>query len=583
VLRRENNTGDYLRFWHARHYRGEIENELTCGVCNHHKVRIVSFGMFADAEFDLSRLTATGIHRSNHAVHDTPMTSHTQDTSHGTGSESVPLVAVRNLSMHAGDRAILDDVTLEIHRGEYTALMGSNGSGKTTLIRHFNAMLIPESGSVDILGIPTSEKTAISEIRGTVGLVFQDPDDQMVAVTVEDELAFGLENQNTPPDEMEARVQTTLDRFRLNDVRDRATTSLSGGEQQRVAIAGIWITDPALLILDEPTSMLDRPSATELLRYLDELHTEHPDRAIVHVTQSVNEARRANRVIIMQDGAVVLDGMPVDVLSDANRLRNLGILRSTVSRIQSRPISPTTPVTISAENVHHTRRDGPDERSVLHGISADIPAGTVFGMVGRSGSGKTTLAWHLNRLLNPSEGRVLLDGRDMADLPALDVHRRVGLTFQRVDLQLFEPTVIEDVAFGPLQKGISPDEAQSAASDALRHLGLDPDRYGQRRPGTLSVGEQRRVALAGVLALEPEVLVLDEPTSGLDARGVDSLSILIRELADAGRTIAIVTHDLGFARVVADRVLHVEDGRGVVSDDVVELLEQLETNWTDGS
>jgi energy-coupling factor transporter ATP-binding protein EcfA2 len=511
------------------------------------------------------------------------MTAHTQDTSHGTGSESMPLVAVRNLSMHAGDRAILDDVTLTINRGEYTALMGSNGSGKTTLIRHFNAMLIPESGSVDILSISTSEKTGISEIRGTVGLVFQDPDDQMVAVTVEDELAFGLENQNTSPNEMAARVQTTLGRFRLNEVRDRATTSLSGGEQQRVAIAGVWITDPALLILDEPTSMLDRPSATELLRYLDELHTEHPDRAIVHVTQSVNEARRADRVVIMQDGAVVLDGMPEDVLGDADRLRDLGILRSAVSRIQSKPFSPATPVTISVENVHHTRRDGPDERSVLHGISADIPAGTVFGIVGRSGSGKTTLAWHLNRLLSPSEGRVLLDGRDIADLQAMDVHRRVGLTFQRVDLQLFEPTVIEDVAFGPLQKGISPDDARSAASDALRRLDLDPDRYGQRRPGTLSVGEQRRVALAGVLALEPEVLVLDEPTSGLDARGVDSLSKLIRELADAGRTIAIVTHDLDFARVVADRVLHVEDGLGIVSDDVIELLDQLEANWTGGS
>jgi len=487
---------------------------------------------------------------------------------------------VRGLVHRRGERALLDGVTLAVRRGEYVALMGPNGSGKTTLVRHLNGLLQPTEGSVHVLGLDAGEPAHLPEIRRRVGLVFQDPDDQMVAVTVEDEIAFGLENLRWERPRMVERVTAALRRFHLEGVRERATTSLSGGEQQRVAIAAVWAQDPATLVLDEPTSMLDRPSATELLALLDELAGEH---TIVHVTQSIAEARRTGRVVVLDAGRVVLDGPPEEVFANEARLRDLGILRSgrrITLRAGEEP-DVRAPV-IEAQDVHHVRRDGPVRRPVLHGASAAVPPGAILAIVGRSGSGKTTLAWHFNRLLEPSRGRILLRGRDVRDLPAADVRRQVGLTFQRADLQLFEITVLDDVAFGLLQRGVARAEAQAAAKAALDELGLPSDGYANRRPATLSVGEQRRVALAGVLVLDPAVLVLDEPTSGLDARGVEALLDQLERVRSAGRAIIVVTHDLEFAAQVADLVLCMKDGRGTASDRVAETLDALIRAWPSG-
>ena len=510
------------------------------------------------------------------------MTSHEQDSaSSDTRNTSVgrdtPVVDIRNLVHQRGNHTLIDGVSLRVAHGEYIALMGPNGSGKTTLARHLNAMLQPTSGDVHVLGKRTTNPSNTDAIRRAVGLVFQDPDDQMVAVTVEDEIAFGLENRAVPRDEMLRRVDDTIRRFHLDHVRDRATTSLSGGEQQRVAIAAVWATEPTLLVLDEPTSMLDRPSATALLRFLDNLITQHPDRAVIHITQSVTEAQHAHRVVIMERGRIVLDGPPAEALTDTDRLREIGIARRTHPWKRERQCAD--PI-IEAVDVGHTRRDGPLERTVLTGVNAEIARGRVTAIIGRSGSGKTTFAWHLNRLLEPSDGHINIDGRPARDIPLVDVRRKVGITFQRVDLQLFEPTVIEDVAFGLLQRGTTQSEAHVHAKEALAEVGLDPERYANRRPMSLSVGEQRRVALAGVLALGTEVLVLDEPTSGLDAHGVEQLGEQLRRLVDAGRSVVIVTHDLDFARAIADRVLVFEEGSATQSDDVNATLNQLEEAWS---
>lgn len=491
-----------------------------------------------------------------------------------------PLAAVRDVVCRRNGATLLAGVSLDIQRGEYVALVGANGSGKTTLLRHLNGLIQPTEGSVEIDGIPTSDEARLPEIRKLVGMVFQDPDDQMVAVTVEDEIAFGLENLGMPRDTMVNRVAEVLRRFHLEHVRDRATTSLSGGEQQRVAIAAVWATEPALLVLDEPTSMLDRPSATELLRFLDDLHRRHSDRAILHVTQNLTETLQADRVVVLDAGRVVYDGSPSAFLADTRRLDALGLRGSSLPCAGSTGGGRTRRETVIAENVHYTRRDGPEERDVLHGMSVAVRTGEILAVIGRSGSGKTTFAWHLNRLLEPARGRVLLDGQDISLSPIVDVRRQVGLTFQRVDLQLFEPTVEEDVAFGLVQRGVPREVALERSRAALRELGLDPDRYATRRPVTLSVGEQRRVALAGVIVLDPRVVVFDEPTSGLDGRGVISLTNQVMGLVKSDRAVVIVTHDLDFARSVAHRVLVVEDGRGLVHEDVAETLDRLETEWT---
>lgn len=488
-----------------------------------------------------------------------------------------PIAEIRNLTHERAGHVLVDDVTFNVVRGEYIALMGPNGSGKTTVARHLNAMLHATHGDVRILGKSTSDPKNTDDIRRAVGLVFQDPDDQMVAVTVEDEIAFGLENRGVPRDDMLRRVDETIARFHLAHVRDRTTTSLSGGEQQRVAIAAIWTTEPTLLLLDEPTSMLDRPSANALLQYLDNLIVEHPERAVIHITQSIDEARHAHRLIIMQHGKIILDGHPHELLEDAEQLVEIGVMRRSSDRRESRPSADAV---IEAVDISHERRDGITTRTVLTGVNATIPRGRVTAIVGKSGSGKTTFAWHLNRLLEPNNGHILIDGQPARDVPVVDVRRKVGITFQRVDLQLFEPTVISDVAFGLLQRNVPHDDALQRAREALTRVGLDPVRYENRRPMSLSVGEQRRVALAGVLALDAEVLVFDEPTSGLDARGVEQLGEQLQKLIEAGQSVVIVTHDLEFARTHADSLLVFDDGHATQTDDVDTMLDQLEELWS---
>jgi len=465
--------------------------------------------------------------------------------------------------------------------------MGPNGSGKTTLVRHFNGLIMPMEGEVRVMGMNVSDRSNLPEIRRRVGLVFQDPDDQMVAVTVEDEIAFGLENLSWDYGLMHERVEETLRRFDLDQVSDRATTSLSGGEQQRVAIAAIWAMDPDILVLDEPTSMLDRPSAMELLHLLDEIASADnvaERRAILHITQNVGEAARAERTIVMDRGRIAIDAPSEDALADRNRLFELGIVqrhRGIPRYIDGIPSPGSNAVSaIEAIDIHHVRNDGPHANPVLRGVSAAMPKGSVLAIVGRSGSGKSTLAWHFNGLLKPDTGEVLLDGTDIQSMPQADVCRRVGMTFQRVDLQLFEMTVADDVAFGLVQRDVPDVESRERTRSALESLGMSFEKYADRSPMALSTGEQRRVALAGALVTAPDVLVLDEPTSGLDARGVDMLIGQIESLRTSDRTLIVVTHDLTFAREIADTVLHMDEGKGAVCGSVDSVIDTLEHEWT---
>jgi energy-coupling factor transport system ATP-binding protein len=505
----------------------------------------------------------------------------------------VPALDIRNLvhrpaAILPGAASAIDGVSLTINRGEYVALMGPNGSGKTTLLRHINGLLLPTEGHVRAMGMATEDSACLPEIRRRVGLVFQDPDDQMVAVTVEDEIAFGLENLCWDGEAMRSRIGETLNRFGLDNVKDRATTSLSGGEQQLVAVAAVWAMDPDLLALDEPTSMLDRPSATRLLNMLDEIAGATNDQkqcTVLHVTQDIAEAARADRVIVMDRGRIVLDGPPKQILSDEDRLRDIGVMRRSTRTEQCSPNVSLSPVdesipAMEVTNVHHVRTDDAVENRVLEGVSATVRAGSVLAVVGRSGSGKSTLAWHLNRLLEPSDGMIALMGDDIAQMPHIEVCRRVGMTFQRVDLQLFEMTVADDVAFGLVQQDISEAESRIRAAMAVEALGLSFEDYADRSPMSLSTGEKRRIALAGALVVDPDVLVLDEPTSGLDASGIDALVEQIRTLRDGGRTLIVVTHDLELAGEIADTVLHIEDGTGEASGAVDEVLAALLDEWS---
>jgi energy-coupling factor transport system ATP-binding protein len=493
----------------------------------------------------------------------------------------------------------LDGVTLTLGEGQRIAVVGANGSGKTTLARCLNGLLIPQSGTVRVDGLETGDAAALAALRQRIGMVFQNPDDQLVATSVETEIAFGMENIGVARDAMCDRVNAALREFDLEPFRKHPPHQLSGGQKQRVAIAAAMVLRPSYLILDEPTALLD-PSGRA--RVMDLVHSlpERFGTTLVHITQSADEAARAERIIVMHQGRVHNDTTPrvlyaepesmqrlgLDVpfpaaLRHALRRRGLGLapppegtsdwewLRSslrqcTITWPKRDPVasdSGTRPK-ISAHELDHVYDRGlPTQQNALINVDLAVHAGSITALLGPSGSGKTTLAQHFNALLTPSRGRVLLDGADifLQDLPS--VRQRVGLVFQFPELQLFAETLEADVAYGPQNLRWPQARIDAAVTAALQLVDLPRDQFGSRPPLALSGGQRRRAALAGILAMEPQVLVLDEPTAGLDSRAAAGMVAVFRDLARQGRTVILITHDMDLVADLTDHVVVLDAGR----------------------
>lgn len=510
------------------------------------------------------------------------------------------MIRVRDLSFsHPGDIPALHGIDLEIRPGERLAIIGANGSGKSTLARCLNGLHRPRSGQVVVDELSTGDPRALFAIRQRVGMVFQNPDDQLVSTMVETEIAFGLENLGIQPSEMRRRVDQVLGDFHLAPYRRHPPHLLSGGEKQRVAIAAAVALRPRYLVLDEPTALLDPHSQREVNDLLASLRDAFGI-ATIHITQHPDEAAQAERVLVLHQGRLLRDAPPAEVFRDARLLRETGLaapfasavavalqeqcglaltpvlrlealadaladLRSTAPPPPADELPPAAaPAKIAIRELSHAYGTGlPDRRAVLEGIDLDIPAGSILALLGPSGSGKTTLAQHLNALLRPQAGRVLLDGRDIWAAPGdlAPVRRRVGLVFQFPELQLFEETLEQDVAFGPRNLGCSPAAVESQVERALELVGLPRCRFGQRPPLSLSGGEQRRAALAGILAMDPEVLVLDEPTAGLDPRSTGLLREVFLQLQRQGKTLVLIAHDLDLVAELATHVAVLRQGR----------------------
>ncbi len=496
----------------------------------------------------------------------------------------------------------LDGVSVRIRAGEYVAMMGANGSGKTTLARCLNGLLVPQEGEIRVDGLSTNRAGDIFRLREKVGMVFQNPDDQLVAASVETEIAFGLENLGVPRPQMLTRVDEALAEFRLESIRAYPPHQLSGGEKQRVAVAAAMVLRPAYLVLDEPTALLDPRSRQDVLELLRTLSAEHGI-AVIHITQKPEEAACAQRLIIMDAGRIHADGTPASVFNDYHDLQNLGLdvpfplklvqalsrggidlagtpsqrlddtwlLQQLKARL-TQPLDPAAdrtpqaaPDKMRTEDLGYTYGRGlPTCRTALDGVSVGLPAGSITALLGPSGSGKTTLAQHLNALLKPDRGRVLLDGRDLWCQPLPRIRQRVGLVFQFPEMQLFADTVAADVAYGPRNLGWNEPKVQDAVQRGLSAVGLALDLFGDRSPLALSGGQRRRVALAGILAMDPEVLVLDEPTAGLDPRTAADMTAILANLAGAGKTILLITHDMDQVAALAAWVAVLVNGRMVL-------------------
>jgi energy-coupling factor transport system ATP-binding protein len=510
---------------------------------------------------------------------------------------------------YAPDQPVLRDVSLDIPRGAYVAVLGANGSGKSTLVRHFNGLLVPQSGRVLVDGLDTADPALRLEIRRRVGMVFQDPDSQIVATTVEDDVAFGPENFMVEPSEIARRVTQALTETGLLDVRTRPPHLLSGGQKQRLAIAAALAMQQPVIVLDEATSMLDTRGREEILRLVKRLHRQGT--TIVAVTHHMDEVLEAEWVVVLDRGTVALAGTPAEIFRESRRLRafNLDVPRLTqvasllhdvvpavpagattveeiagaLGRIESGAPSTVgsapdmaaeSPVVMVDRLAHVYLAGTPLAHRALRRADLTVVPGEAVALVGATGSGKSTVMQHLNGLYRPQQGRVVAVGVDLshprADLAT--VRTQVGLLFQSPEDQLFAQLVGDDVAYGPFQLTLPLKEVRDRVRWALEAVGLDFAAFVDRPIYALSGGEKRRVALAGVLALKPRVLVLDEPTAGLDPASAADLLARLEDLRRQGVTIVFVTHDLEEVLHLADRVVFIEAGETRGTYQVADLV-----------
>jgi energy-coupling factor transport system ATP-binding protein len=618
------------------------------------------------------------------------------------GNLRVPALSFRGVGFrYAADAPrVLDGLDLDVEPGEFVALVGGNGSGKTTLARLANGLLVPEEGEVRVEGLHTGRPDTLWEVRRRVGLLFQDPEDQIVGASVEDDVAFGLENLGVPREEMRRRVSEAIARVGLGGEEDREPHLLSGGQKQRLALAAVLVLRPSVLVLDEPTSMLDAAGREETLGFVRELVSGGV--AVLMITQHMEESLLADRLVYLEAGRVAFEGLPADFFrSGRYRETPLGpppvaalarYLRNELAAAQGRQegAETVTPPAMAAGSSESSAERGINEydglpltedellaflreavppepparravgrgdaatevsagacrapggpaprssaagavagaasaaggeaapspplrtedaapslplraedvaplppavdlaevelvygaglsiaRRALHQLDLRIEQGTVVGVVGPTAAGKSTLLQITAGLLSPTSGAVSILGRERPG-PG-----QVAMVFQRPEIQLFAATVHDDVAMAPKLAGVEGEALQWRVERALRLVGLDPVVFADRSPHSLSLGEQRRAAIAGVLSLDPRVLVLDEPGSGLDPRGRRALLARLLSWARGGprpgagaleppppsqpgaelRTLVFTSHDLDEVAEASDVVVVLQGGR----------------------
>lgn len=505
-----------------------------------------------------------------------------------------------------GETPAVQDLGLQVEEGEFVLLAGESGAGKSTLLRALNG-LVPHfyggqiGGRLRVAGHdPVAEGPAA--MSAVVGLVFQDPEAQMVADTVEDELAFGMENAGLPPALMRKRIEEVLDQLSIAPLRGRRLSTLSGGERQRVAIGAVLTLQPRVLVLDEPTSQLDPQAAEEVLDTLVKLNKDLALTIVLSEHRLERIVQHVDRIVYLPapgNGGAVLTGAPSEVLAamplapplaevakvlgwrpvplsikDARRhltadarfadLSPANLAAPDAGPNGQSPVPALGGVELRAEGVWFAY----GAREALRGISLTARPGEVLALMGRNGAGKTTLLKLLVGLLKPGQGRVLVGRADTRRLALPEIVRRVGYVPQHPDVLLFADTVREELEFTRRNHGLPP---AGPAVDALLAR-LDLTAYLDRDPKTLSVGERQRVALAAVLAGEPGALLLDEPTRGMDYRQKAALVRLLRALVADGHTVVLATHDVELAAQVADRVVLLGDGQVAVEGPAREVM-----------
>ena len=502
---------------------------------------------------------------------------------------------------YAGSKApALKDINLEIKTGEIVLISGPAGSGKTTLCSCING-LIPHYHEGDLAGNVTvgpydTRNVRVGGLASLVGMVFQDPESQLVTNSVADEVAFGPENLGIPRDEIEKRVEEALKVTRLRGYEEREPYSLSGGEQQACVIAATYSMQPEIYVMDEPLANLDPAGRAQVMEVVIKMARQR-GKTLVIVEHALEEMLPlVERVIVMDKGKIVRDGSVASVLA-AGDIKGI-FMRPTIVRlaeemsINSHPIKPEQliqeihshfkPAALKAR-IEKEHSNGKGELVIemqdvtyayekgmhaLYDVSLKIHAGEFVALMGRNGSGKTTLVSHLIALLQPNKGKVIVTGKDTSETPTHILARDVGFCFQNPNHQIVSFNVKEEMTFGLKAHGIAPEEFDTRIRDALKIVNMQD--YLDAEIFDLGKGQKQRIALASVLTLKPNILVVDEPTTGQDPEMALDIFNIIKTLNQAGTTVIAITHNVELAALFAQRAIVLNKGHvafdGAISD-----------------
>ena len=561
-----------------------------------------------------------------------------------------------------GEKWAVKDMDFDAHKGQIIAVLGRNGSGKSTFARHLNGLYAPNQGTVWIQGdsdvLDTSREGDLLAIRRAVGMIFQNPDNQMVGNTVAEDVGFGLENLGFQAEEIWERINEVLRLTGMEAYLERNVSHLSGGQKQRLAIASVMAMSPECIVMDEATAMLDPVGSRQILDTLYRLNREFCI-TIIMITHRMEETVRADQIYVMDDGNVELVGAPYEIYPQVEKLEQLGLdsllsykllhelkvdysddkkfvkdldenaksalvdrkerflsVQDAADRIKAclhdkklfdeknlneqnvldgidscvndtkninKPEaaeqinsaqkdipSSKNDILVKADNLEYSYKDGAVLVPAVEQMSFQIRKGEILAVAGQTGSGKSTLLYMLNGIYRPMGGTLKVDGIDVGKTKNLkELRKKIGFVFQYPEYQLFESTVLADVMYGALNFGMSKAEAEQAAREALALVNISEE-YFEYSPFDLSGGQKKRVALAGILAYQPEILILDEPVAGMDPKAKRELFALIRRLHEERNiTVIFVSHDMKDVYEIADRILVMGQGK-LVYDGAVE-------------
>jgi energy-coupling factor transporter ATP-binding protein EcfA2 len=504
-------------------------------------------------------------------------------------------VSIEDLTFtyQGNERPALQNIQGQIEDGTFVAVMGHGGAGKSTLCCSLNA-LVPKffrgryQGRVFVKGEEVA-RHRVAEMSHMVGLVLQDFEAQLFSTNTELEMAFGPENHCLPRKEIERRIQRYLAFVRLEKLRHREPASLSGGQKQRLAIGSILALEPRVLVMDEPTTDLDPLGREEVLSVAKTIREE--GRTLLIVDHEPETTVTADQVWLMRDGRIVSQGSPSQIFTDVTMMESCGIKTLPMVELFRSMNWPGNPLTTEAaieliQKHHLTQRLERKTKTTpsryingspilkaerlryiystyqveaLQGIDLFIQEGEFIAILGQNGSGKTTLAKHFNGLLKPTSGRMLVKNKPTTEYSHRELARLVGYVFQNPDHQIFARTVAEEVGFGLKMQGETLKTIEKRVAEVLEIVGLQG--YEQRVPFVLTKGERQRVAVASVLAAQPQVIILDEPTTGLDYHHQRNIMEMLKRLNQSGHTIIIITHSMWVAAEYASHTIVMKNGR----------------------